>query len=93
MRKKFVELLKDEQIEASGAVDMTVKQASVQKSRTEILAILLLFGGFYCIKWLNWKLFSYKSVCISILIQMRGKISLKVISQKMWPKWPSYGPK
>ena len=35
--------------------------------------------------------FSYKLVCHSILIQMRGKISLKVIAKKMWAKWPSYG--
>ena len=35
--------------------------------------------------------FSYKSVCQSILIQNVGKKSLEVISQKMWPKWPSYG--
>ena len=32
-----------------------------KKSRTEILAI---FGSFYGIKWLNWKQFSYKSVCM-----------------------------
>ena len=28
------------------------------KSRTEILAILWIFGGFYGIKWLNWTQFS-----------------------------------
>ena len=48
------------------------------KSRTEILAILWIFGSFYGIKWLNWMQFSYKSVCPSILIQIQGKISLKI---------------
>ena len=40
------------------------------KSRTEILAFLWIFGGFYDIKWLNLMQFSYKSVCLSILIQI-----------------------
>ena len=75
-----------------GGVGKNVKSIYA-KSRTEILAILWSFGSFHGIKLLNSMQFSYKLVCPSILIQMRGKISLKVISQNTRAKWPSYGPK
>ena len=37
--------------------------------------------------------FTYKSVLPSIFIQMIDQTSLKDTSQKMWPKWPPFGPK
>ena len=44
-------------IENGGGVGKHVKSIFAI-SRTEILAILWIFGGFYGIKWLNWMQFS-----------------------------------
>ena len=44
-------------IENGGGVGQNVKSIFA-KSRTEILAILWIVGGFYGIKWLNWMQFS-----------------------------------
>ena len=44
-------------IENGGGVGKNVKSIFA-KSRTEIMAILWIFGGFYGIKWLNWMQFS-----------------------------------
>ena len=45
-------------IENDGGVGKNVKSIFA-KSRTEILAILWIFGGFYGIKWLNWMVLTW----------------------------------
>ena len=67
-----------------GGIGKNVKSI-YSKSRTDILAILWIFGGFYGIKWLNWM--QYKSICPSKWIQILGHIPKNVAKMAiLWPK-------